>query len=97
MATARLEIWEFQQAAWIEVASAADHERICQHSLDVYQLTFMSTFGAIQVAATAEEPWELLPPCMEGRDALVAGNTAEFISQLPVHIDGSCNGHPPCS
>lgn len=29
---------------------------------------------------------------MEVRDALATGNPAEFISRLPVQIDGSCNG-----
>ena len=40
----------------------------------------------------AEKPWEILAACREVRDALATGNPAEFVSWLPVQIDGSCNG-----
>lgn len=41
---------------------------------------------------SAEKPWETLAACTEVRDALATGNPAEFVSRLPVQIDGSCNG-----
>ena len=40
----------------------------------------------------AEKPWEVLAACREVRDALATGNPAEYVSRLPVQIDGSCNG-----
>lgn len=40
----------------------------------------------------AEKPWEALAACMEVRTALATGNPAEYVSRLPVQIDGSCNG-----
>lgn len=40
----------------------------------------------------AEDPWQFLAGCFEARDALESGDPHSFISQLPVHTDGSCNG-----
>jgi len=40
----------------------------------------------------ADEPWQCLSTCYELTDALRSGNPEEFLSCLPVHQDGSCNG-----
>lgn len=40
----------------------------------------------------AEDPFQCLATCIEIRDALVSGNPETFLSYLPVHQDGSCNG-----
>lgn len=41
----------------------------------------------------SEEPWQTLSVCMEIRDVLnSACDPRDFISHLPVHQDGSCNG-----
>jgi hypothetical protein len=41
----------------------------------------------------SEEPWKTLAACIEIRDALDhPGGPEEFISHLPIHQDGSCNG-----
>lgn len=41
----------------------------------------------------SEEPWQTLAACMEIRDVLNSGkDPRDFISHLPVHQDGSCNG-----
>ncbi|PAV56199.1 hypothetical protein WR25_09515 [Diploscapter pachys] len=40
----------------------------------------------------SEEPWQTLAICFEIRDALKHPNTEEFLSTLPIHQDGSCNG-----
>jgi DNA-directed RNA polymerase len=40
----------------------------------------------------AEDPWQCLAVCFEIRDALASGNPETFVSRLPVHQDGSCNG-----
>jgi DNA-directed RNA polymerase, mitochondrial len=42
--------------------------------------------------ATAEEPFQALATCFEITDALNSGDPAKFMSRLPVHQDGSCNG-----
>eukprot|EP00250_Pteridium_aquilinum_P021406 c25112_g1_i1 orf=168-3746(+) len=40
----------------------------------------------------AEDPFQCLATCMEISDALSSPNVEKFISRLPVHQDGSCNG-----
>lgn len=40
----------------------------------------------------AEEPWQCLSVCMEINRALKSGDPASYMSHLPVHQDGSCNG-----
>ncbi|XP_024391337.1 DNA-directed RNA polymerase 1B, mitochondrial isoform X1 [Physcomitrium patens] len=40
----------------------------------------------------AEDPFQFLAACIDLRDALASGNPETFVSHLPVHQDGSCNG-----
>ncbi|XP_026306002.1 DNA-directed RNA polymerase, mitochondrial, partial [Piliocolobus tephrosceles] len=40
----------------------------------------------------AEEPWQTLACCMEVASAVRSSDPAAYVSHLPVHQDGSCNG-----
>ncbi|KAI9358928.1 hypothetical protein DFJ73DRAFT_135909 [Zopfochytrium polystomum] len=40
----------------------------------------------------AEDPWQLLATCYELVDALRSPNPSEFLSRIPIHQDGTCNG-----
>ena len=40
----------------------------------------------------AEEPWQCLATCIELDKALELEDPTQFLSNLPVHQDGSCNG-----
>ena len=40
----------------------------------------------------ADKPWGALAACIEIRDAIRSGDPSTFVSHLPVHQDGSCNG-----
>ncbi|KAK4125647.1 DNA/RNA polymerase [Parathielavia appendiculata] len=40
----------------------------------------------------AEDPWQCLATCFELKAALSSPNPAAFVSHLPVHQDGTCNG-----
>ncbi|KAI2731105.1 hypothetical protein DTO012A7_4674 [Penicillium roqueforti] len=40
----------------------------------------------------AEDPWQLLAACCELRNALQLSEPTTYISHLPIHQDGSCNG-----
>ena len=40
----------------------------------------------------AEDPWQCLATCMELNNALDLSDPTTFISHLPVHQDGTCNG-----
>lgn len=40
----------------------------------------------------ADDPWQCLATCMELNNALKEPDPARFISRLPIHQDGTCNG-----
>ena len=40
----------------------------------------------------AEDPWQCLATCIELKNALDSPDPTRFISHLPVHQDGTCNG-----
>uniref|UniRef100_A0A914YPG9 DNA-directed RNA polymerase n=1 Tax=Panagrolaimus superbus TaxID=310955 RepID=A0A914YPG9_9BILA len=40
----------------------------------------------------SDDPWQTLAACKELRDALKLENPEDFVSHLPIHQDGSCNG-----
>lgn len=39
-----------------------------------------------------EDPWQLLAACLEVTAALRSEDPSKYISHLPIHQDGSCNG-----
>ncbi|KAJ3394316.1 DNA-directed RNA polymerase [Entophlyctis sp. JEL0112] len=41
---------------------------------------------------TAEDPWQMLATCFELADAYRSSDPSKFMSCLPVHQDGTCNG-----
>nr|CAC95163.1 RNA polymerase [Physcomitrium patens] len=40
----------------------------------------------------AEDPFQFLATCLDIRNAIKSGNPETYVSHLPVHQDGSCNG-----
>lgn len=40
----------------------------------------------------AEDPWQCLAACFELKNALDSPNPEKFVSHLPIHQDGTCNG-----
>lgn len=40
----------------------------------------------------SEDPWQTLAACLEIKAAFESGDPENFVSHLPVHQDGSCNG-----
>lgn len=40
----------------------------------------------------ADSPWQLLAVCMDIAGALRSGDPRNYLSRMPVHQDGSCNG-----
>ncbi|BFZ60130.1 DNA-directed RNA polymerase [Saitoella coloradoensis] len=40
----------------------------------------------------AEDPWQCLATCFELADALRSPNPEKYMSRMPVHQDGTCNG-----
>lgn len=41
---------------------------------------------------TAENPWQCLAACFELKNALDSPDPKKFVSHLPIHQDGTCNG-----
>ncbi|KAK2054408.1 DNA-dependent RNA polymerase [Colletotrichum caudatum] len=41
---------------------------------------------------TAEDPWQCLAACYELKAALESPEPTKFVSHLPIHQDGTCNG-----
>lgn len=41
---------------------------------------------------TAENPWQCLATCIELKNALDLPDPTRFVSRLPIHQDGTCNG-----
>ncbi|KAN0034801.1 hypothetical protein ACTFIV_001333 [Dictyostelium citrinum] len=39
-----------------------------------------------------DNPWQTLAACIELTKAIRSGNPTEFLSNLPIHQDGTCNG-----
>lgn len=40
----------------------------------------------------ADSPWQLLAVCYDLQAALASGDPESYMSKLPIHQDGSCNG-----
>ncbi|KAG0331658.1 DNA-directed RNA polymerase [Podila humilis] len=40
----------------------------------------------------AEDPWQCLATCIEIADAIRSGDPENYMSRIPVHQDGTCNG-----
>ncbi|KAF9117983.1 DNA-directed RNA polymerase, partial [Mortierella sp. 14UC] len=40
----------------------------------------------------AEDPWQCLATCIEVADAIRSGDPETYMSRIPVHQDGTCNG-----
>src|SRR4051794_13223937 len=40
----------------------------------------------------AEDPWQCLAACLELQDALESSDPEKYLSQIPIHQDGTCNG-----
>ncbi|KAJ1333453.1 DNA-directed RNA polymerase [Microdochium nivale] len=66
-----------------------------QFAMDHYEDIVDSTTNPLNGARwwlKAEDPWQCLATCYELRAALEAPDPTKFVSHLPVHQDGTCNG-----
>jgi DNA-directed RNA polymerase len=73
-------------------ASLADRAQFpMDHIEDVYDSVRNPLTGK-RWWLTAEDPWQCLATCFELTAALESSDPSKFISRLPIHQDGSCNG-----
>ena len=61
------------------------------HISDIYDSANNPMTGA-RWWLKAEDPWQCLAACIELKNALDSPDPMKFVSHLPVHQDGTCNG-----
>lgn len=79
-------VFGFDKASLSERANFAD-----KHVADIYDSAMNPLKGA-RWWLKAEDPWQCLAACMEIRNALESPDPTHFVSSLPIHQDGTCNG-----
>ncbi|KAF7903357.1 uncharacterized protein EAF01_006406 [Botrytis porri] len=73
-------------------ASLQEREEFASKNIDEIYDSATNPLGGKKWWLQAEDPWQCLAACMEFKNALESGDPASFISYLPVHQDGTCNG-----
>lgn len=73
-------------------ASLSEREAfVMEHIEQIYE-SATNPLGGTRWWLNAEDPWQFLAACMELKNALKSRDPTQFISHLPVHQDGTCNG-----
>ncbi|MCJ1331785.1 DNA-directed RNA polymerase [Thelotrema lepadinum] len=73
-------------------ASLADRQEFSrEHIEDIYD-SAKNPLGGRRWWLNAEDPWQCLATCLELTNALESPDPHKFVSRLPVHQDGTCNG-----
>lgn len=73
-------------------ASLIERENFAvEHLSDIYD-SAENPLGGQRWWLKAEDPWQCLAVCMELRNALKSPDPHRFVSHIPVHQDGTCNG-----
>ena len=73
-------------------ASFKEREAFAVDNLDRIIESATNPLGEKRWWLQAEDPWQCLASCIELRNALNSPDPARFISHLPIHQDGTCNG-----
>lgn len=73
-------------------ASLSDRAQFPLDHLDEIYDSVRNPLGGKRWWLGAEDPWQCLSTCFELTNALDSSDPTAYISRLPVHQDGSCNG-----
>ncbi|KAK5200264.1 DNA-directed RNA polymerase [Exophiala xenobiotica] len=73
-------------------ASLADRAQFPMDHLDDIYDSVKNPLGGRRWWLTAEDPWQCLATCFELTGALDSPDPTKYVSRLPIHQDGSCNG-----
>ncbi|KAK0119735.1 DNA-directed RNA polymerase [Cadophora gregata] len=73
-------------------ASLSEREAFASKHLEKIYETATNPLSGSRWWLNAEDPWQFLAACMELRNALESADPKKFVSDLPVHQDGTCNG-----
>ncbi|ROV99436.1 hypothetical protein VMCG_06417 [Cytospora schulzeri] len=73
-------------------ASLKDREAFAMEHLDSIYDSATNPLTGKRWWLEAEDPWQCLAACFELKAALDSPDPLKFVSHLPVHQDGTCNG-----
>lgn len=73
-------------------ATFEDREKFTQDHLSEIFDSAMRPLDGYRWWLQADDPWQCLATCEELRRALQSPNPHRYVSHLPVHQDGTCNG-----
>lgn len=73
-------------------ASLKDREIFAMENLPNIFDSAENPLGGQRWWLTAEDPWQCLAACFELKAALQSPDPTKYMSSLPVHQDGTCNG-----
>ncbi|KAM3065800.1 DNA-directed RNA polymerase [Clarireedia jacksonii] len=73
-------------------ASLKEREEFAMKNIEQIYDSASNPLGGKRWWLTAEDPWQCLAASIELRNALESPDPTSFISHLPVHQDGTCNG-----
>lgn len=73
-------------------ASMSEREQFAMDNLDNILDSANNGLHGKRWWLKAEDPWQCLAACCELRNALRYSDPTEYLSRLPIHQDGSCNG-----
>ena len=78
--------------AGFDKASLREREQFAMDNMDEIVDSATNPLGGRRWWAKAEDPWQCLACCMELKSAFDLSDPTRYVSQLPVHQDGTCNG-----
>ncbi|SZF03459.1 unnamed protein product [Blumeria hordei] len=73
-------------------ASLQDRESFTSSKLEEIYDSALNPMNGKKWWLEAEDPWQCLAACIELKNALESPDPTKFVSHLPVHQDGTCNG-----
>ncbi|KAF1985028.1 DNA/RNA polymerase [Aulographum hederae CBS 113979] len=73
-------------------ASLKEREEFSMEHLDDIRDSVQNPLDGRRWWLKAEDPWQCLAACFELKNALDSPDPTRFVSHLPVHQDGTCNG-----
>ncbi|KAF1919513.1 hypothetical protein BDU57DRAFT_546159 [Ampelomyces quisqualis] len=73
-------------------ASLVEREQFAMNHIDEIYDSATNPLDGRRWWTKGEDPWQTLACCMELKNALDSSDPTRYVSQLPVHQDGTCNG-----
>ncbi|KAH6614314.1 hypothetical protein C7974DRAFT_404874 [Boeremia exigua] len=78
--------------AGFDKASLREREQFAMDNMNEIVDSATNPLGGRRWWTKAEDPWQCLACCMELKNAFDLPDPTRFVSQFPVHQDGTCNG-----